>query len=84
MSHKENSTKPAMLRRVVMMAISTVVFLLPATGCVSHTTIREIPADRWVATVKKGQLFEVPSDGFFVPKAQFNEMMDAYMRESFR
>lgn len=53
-----------------------------ATGCA--TRVREVPADYWVRTVRAGETFTAPVDGKFVPNAMFDELLGAYIRESFR
>jgi len=58
--------------------------LVLVTGCAASRTVIEIPADRYVHTVRAGVPFTPAVDGKFVPQAQYNDMQDAYLRESRR
>jgi peroxiredoxin len=59
------------------------ILLLLCTGCVT-TQVHEISSDRTVITVHAGVPFTPICDGKFVPEARFNEMLDVYIRESWR
>lgn len=83
MNRNANWTRPAMLQRAVMTLILIAGCATLLTGCTSPT-VSEIPADRWVVTLEQGQTFTAPVRGKFVPQAQFNDMLDAYLREGFR
>jgi hypothetical protein len=45
------------------------------SGCASRPVV--IPADKVVRQVYAGQVYVVPSDGYFVPKARMLEILDA-------
>ena len=67
-----------------MTKLLTTLFLLLVIGCATSRTVIEIPADRYVHTVRAGVPFTPAVDGKFVPQAQYNDMQDAYLRESRR
>ena len=58
--------------------------MLPVIGCKTQTIVREIPQDRFVRSVRKGEPFTPPSDGKFVPEARWNEMLEVYINSSFK
>jgi hypothetical protein len=66
-----------------MMLPLMMIWLALATGCVTHT-VREIPSDRSVVTLKAGVPFTPAVPGKFVPEATFIELMDVYVRESLK
>jgi hypothetical protein len=76
---------PRATRRLAAMTLLliTSLTLLP-TGCATRTMIKEIPMDRTVVTMHAGVPFTPACDGKFVPSARFNEMLDVYIRESWR
>ena len=77
-------TRPEPMQLRAMMLLSTLFLTLLATGCATRTRVVEISSDRTVVTVKAGVPFTPKCDGKFLPEARFNEMMDVYLRESFR
>lgn len=72
------------MRLPATMLLSTLILTLLTTGCASTQKTIEIPSDRWVVTVNAGVPFTPPCDGKFVPEARFKEMLDVYVRESFK
>ena len=57
-------------------------WMLLGTGCATKTIVKEIPDDRFVRSVRKGEPFAPPSDGKFVPVARWNEMLEVYINAS--
>lgn len=82
MNRNETLTKPGKTLRAAMILLSMLILTLPATGC--KTLAVEVPSDYYVRTLKKGEQFTPPCDGKFVPEARFKEMLDVYIRESYR
>jgi hypothetical protein len=81
-NHNETWTGRARHLRAAMMLLLMLSWMLPGIGCALRRGAVEIPADRWVMTLRAGQQFTAPVDGKFVPEARWNEMRDVYIQHS--
>ena len=62
---------------LLMLTCSAVV-----TGCVTKAV--PVASDRWVTSLRSGQVFTAPCDGKFVPMATYLELQEAFDRAGYR
>jgi hypothetical protein len=66
----------------VMTTLSMLTLMQLVSGC--RTAVVPISPERRVETLKAGVPYTPKVNGKFVPDAQYLDMQDAYIRESFR
>ena len=69
------------IQQGAMMTLPMLILMLLAGGCV--TRIRDISPERRVVTMRAGVPYTPQVDGKFCPEAQWDDMLDVYIRHSY-
>jgi hypothetical protein len=69
--------KTPKLWRVITLTLLTACSTSALTGCaLVQRKVLVLPADRVVVAMPAGQAYTPPSDGYFVPKARMQDILD--------